>query len=80
MVGFYMVLIQLVFGMVSFLHGWLVILWLFNMVGVLCLGFVIQLVFIPLDFHTVFTGLGFYTVGLYTMGFLPGWVLYNFFF
>lgn len=53
MVGFYMVLIQFLFGMVSFLYGWLVIFWLFNTFGLLCLGFVIWLVFILLDSHII---------------------------
>lgn len=79
-VGFYMVLIHLIFGMVSFLYGWLVILWFFNMVGVLCLGFLIWLVFILLDFHTVcFYRVGFLYDWPFTTGFLPSWVIYNFF-
>lgn len=67
-VRFYMVLIHLIFGMVSFLYGWLVILWFFNMVGVLCLGFLIWLVFILLDVHTVC---------FYRVRFLYDWSFYN---
>lgn len=70
-VGFYklftrLVLIWLGFGIVGFLYGWFIILWWFNTIGFLCLGFVVRLVFILLAFHTV--------------GFLYDWVLDDWFF